>query len=69
MDLSDWTISRCTDDSNYSYAIGNYVFVGGIGGTGFSLVKGSAIRPTFYLNSNVNYISGEGSKNDPIKLS
>ena len=65
MGLSEWTISRDLQgytaymvyDSGYLY--GNY----NVNGDGY------AIRPVFYLNSNVTYVSGSGTSSDPIRLS
>ena len=27
------------------------------------------IRPTFYLNSNITYVSGEGTETNPLRIS
>ena len=64
MGLSEWTISR--DLQGYTaymvydsgYLFGNY----NVNGDGF------AIRPVFYLNSNVTYVSGSGTLTDPIHI-
>ena len=61
MGLSEWTITRQSDDSNAAF----YVYH-----TGYVPVNASygdeAIRPVFYLNSNVTYVSGNGTKNEPF---
>ena len=71
MDLdADWTISPYTDDSGYSYSTtsdGN-VIMGSVGGNGAILPKGAAVRPTFYLNSSIKYLSGNGTQNSPIRI-
>ncbi len=63
MGLPEWTISRNSGNSNYVFRVHNY------GNVGDGIVNGYfAIRPCFYLNSNVTYISGSGTSTDPIRL-
>lgn len=72
MDLeADWTISPYTDDSGYSYSThsSGFVSIGSVGGNGVILSKGAAVRPTFYLNSSIKYLSGDGSVSSPIRIS
>ena len=61
---NEWTISRNSDHFNFIFlvdssgnAYGNYTI-------GYS----RAVRPVFYLNSNVAYISGTGTSSDPIRI-
>ena len=64
MGLYEWTLSR---DSSTS----NNVFNLNVNGTIDSVTIGTyvgALRPTFYLNSEVLYVGGDGSKENPIKL-
>lgn len=72
MDLDgDWTISPYTDDSGYSYSTlseGGFT-IGSVGGNGFIMKNGAPVRPTFYLNSSVKYLSGDGSVSSPIRIS
>ena len=72
MDLeADWTISPYTDDSGYSYSttLDGRVIMGSVGGNGALLPKGAAVRPTFYLNSSIKYLNGDGSISSPIRIS
>lgn len=64
MGLSEWTISRETDDTNVVYDIG-YT---GYAGYTYAYSNNRAIRPCFYLNSNVAYSSGSGTSSDPIRI-
>ena len=68
---ADWTISPYTDDSGYSYSITpeGYFLMGSVDVNGLLLQKGAAVRPAFYLNSSVKYLSGDGSVSSPIRIS
>ena len=61
----EWTISRIsTSDSNaFSVDSRGYVFVNGAALTLFD------VRPTFYLNPDVAYVSGTGTQSDPYRIS
>ena len=60
----EWTISRNSDDSFGAHLINSS---GGI--VGYSIPYTSVeVRPVFYLNSNVQYASGDGSIDNPIRL-
>ena len=63
MGLSEWTISRISDFSNQSYAVGNY---GGLDTYGVN--NGGLLRPSFYLLSSVIYAGGIGTALDPIRI-
>ena len=59
----EWTISRLSFSSTSVFAIyGNGYF--SINDVGYSY----SIRPCFYLNSDVAYVSGTGSESDPIRI-
>ena len=61
--LYEWTISRRTDNR------GNAFYVHSNGTVNGSLVVSTlAVRPSFYLKENVTYISGDGSKENPIQI-
>lgn len=62
--LYEWTITRSSDDDVHVF------FIFSSGGVDYrSCNTGSLpVRPTFYLNSNVKYKSGTGTKDDPIRL-
>ena len=66
MGLTEWTISRSSSGTDFVYIVGdsghlNYVSVR-------SRYNTSAIRPCFYLTSNVTYASGDGSINNPFRM-
>ena len=63
--LTEWTISRGSDDANGTFLVLSSGFVGGT--TGVFVTH--AVRPVFYLNSSINYVSGSGSSADPIRIS
>ena len=65
---NEWTITRCSS-SNYDsdgYVMELYT-------NGFITCNGisasTAVRPVFYLNSDVTYQSGSGTYSDPIRIS
>ena len=60
----EWTLSRIADDSNGAFVVGND------GGVNFDGVGngGSAVRPSFNLESSITYKSGSGSMSDPIVI-
>lgn len=63
----EWTITPNSSNSFYVY----YVLAEGTlfsSSTSFWGNTGSGVRPTFYLNSNVNYISGDGTSQNPIRI-
>ncbi len=61
---SEWTISRRSDGYNYAFP----VISGGYIGETNSVGNMRAVRPCFYLNSNVTYVSGFGTQSDPIRI-
>ena len=61
--VTEWTISRRADYS------GGAFYVNSDGRVNSSLVYYYfAVRPVFYLSSSVNYASGDGTKNSPIRV-
>ena len=64
MGLDDWTISRISDNNNYVFGIG---YAGNIHNSIY-LSYAFAVRPAFYLSNSVSYLSGSGTKTDPIIL-
>lgn len=65
----EWTITR--DNFNYGYSYG----IGGGGGVSSWLVNYRIsfgwtlnVRPSFYLNADVSYKSGEGTQNNPYRI-
>ena len=65
----DWTITRNSDNSINVYTLYDtgYIGYGYINNSnGINFYYG--IRPTFYLNSNVKYVSGDGSSSSPYRI-
>ncbi len=60
---NEWTISRYSDNSISAF----YVFSGYVS---YNIVynDSNAVRPVFYLNSSISYVSGSGSSADPIRV-
>ena len=65
MGASEWTISRCSDDTTDVFSI---VDSGSIAYYFFVNSVTHCIRPVFYLNSNVTYVSGTGTANNPYRI-
>ena len=63
MGLYEWTISRRADRSNLAF----YVYIDGYVGNNLVYV-GSAVRPSFNLESSITYVSGSGSASDPMVI-
>ena len=66
-DSSEWTITRRSDTTDF----GIYIFMNGdltyLNVDGF--YGGPTVRPVFYLKSNVNLTSGDGSRSNPFRVS
>lgn len=62
----EWTISRISD---YPYAAFAVHLSGGVSIDIMVDLSNIAVRPSFYLNSSVNYVSGSGTSADPIRIS
>ena len=61
--LMEWTIFRSSDDP-YSAVC---VYDSGVVNTS-NVLGNYAVRPVFYLNSDVQYSSGSGTSSDPIRI-
>ena len=63
MGISEWTISRRSGSTDRSFFVNN---------TGYLNISRTndifSIRPVFYLNSNVSYVSGDGTQSDPYRV-
>ena len=59
----EWLISRNSDTTSIAFFVGDSGFVGSI-----SVGDANAVRPSFYLESDVTYASGSGSMTDPLKI-
>ena len=61
---SEWTI---TPDPSYSYTV-FYVNFSGYVYNSSNIALGNAVRPVFYLKSNVALVDGVGSSGDPYRV-
>ena len=61
---SDWTITRDLDRGSYAFNVSEE------GNVDRRDVSGNTygVRPTFYLNTDVTFISGTGSATDPYRI-
>ena len=64
---TEWTITRRLDSGQAFYISGMVAYRGKVGP--YAVDYSNSVRPTFYLNSNVQYASGTGSESDPIRIS
>ena len=64
MGLWEWTITRLASNSLSTFRIGNSGYVD----TSETNESFLAIRPAFYLSNSVSYLSGSGTKTNPIIL-
>ena len=71
MGLFEWTITRYADESSNNYkksvaTIGSGGMVGAYSAGYVNTAK--VLRPVFYLNSNITYVSGDGTIENPIRI-
>ena len=59
----EWTVSH---DSEFTVHVFNVNSSGSV--DGYSVDYSFAVRPVFYLNSTVQYVSGTGTSNNPIRI-
>lgn len=59
-----WTISRNSDNNSEVF----YIINGRIGNDNTPITSGKKIYPCFYLNSDVTYVSGDGSQENPFRI-
>ena len=62
---NEWTISRRSDGTTRAFRVNSAGCVNGYNVVGNT----TAVRPVFYLNSSISYVSGSGSSADPIRIS
>ena len=64
MGINEWTISRSSSSTSGAYSVND------AGSVRIDAVTMGvfAIRPVFYLNSDVAYISGTGTESDPFRI-
>ena len=65
LNSDEWTITYRTGSSDLAFYIDD---VGSVNNSGYVYSFSLIVRPCFYLNSNVTYISGSGTSTDPIRL-
>ena len=63
MGYSEWTVSRSSDFSVSAFYAGHSGHV-----LGTSVDSGYGVRPSFFLESSITYVSGSGSMSDPIRI-
>ena len=63
----EWTLSRKNTNSSFVVSKG-FVDTGGMLANDSNLIYGYAVRPSLYLKSDVYYVSGTGSYDDPIVI-
>ncbi len=61
--ILEWTISHFSDYPYSAFGVNSdgYVY-------GYNVNRSFAVRPVFYLNSNVVYVSGTGTQSDPFRI-
>lgn len=64
MGLFEWTISRSSSGTTHAYIVNDSGYVYNY----IVRIGNFAVRPCFYLTSDVTYVSGDGSINLPIKV-
>ena len=62
--LNEWTISRRSDFTSHAFRVFSAGYVRGANNVSYT----RAVRPVFYLNSSISYVSGSGSSADPIRI-
>ena len=65
MGLYEWTISRNSFGTSIVYDVYN---TGIIDNNAYLNYNTYAVRPCFYLTSDVTYVSGSGTESDPIRV-
>ena len=60
---TEWTISRNSGYSSYAFRVNS---AGSVGND--NVTNSYAVRPSFNLESSVNYVSGSGSMSDPVRV-
>ena len=63
MGLNEWTITPVSSASSivfYLFSSGSLYY--------YNAASGYAVRPVFYLKSNITYASGSGTKSDPFRI-
>ena len=61
----EWTISRESSSTDRALTVDSSGYINIYGGTN---ITSNAIRPSFYLTSSTQYVSGSGTSSDPIRI-
>ena len=64
MGAYEWTISRSSDDTNDAF----YVNISGIVSSYYGVIDRDGVRPSFYLESSVEFSSGDGTIDSPYRI-
>ena len=64
----EWTISRNSNDKSFVFFVYSDWGIGDVSAAAYATSNSFVIRPTFYLNSDVQYISGIGSQSNPFRI-
>ena len=62
--VNEWTLSKSTTDNHVEVATSGGAYIGYI----YGVASSYAVRPTFYLNSDVKLAGGDGSILNPYRL-
>ena len=68
MGAQEWTITRNSNQSGVNDLAFFIRETGNIDNVNMSFNLNLAVRPTFYLNSDVTYVSGTGTQTDPYRI-
>lgn len=64
--INEWTITRGSDSADFVFCVGSTSCIRSIVLENSKILLG--VRPVFYLNSDVQYISGSGTESDPFRI-
>ena len=64
--INEWTITRGSDSADFVFCVGSTSCIRSIVLENSKILLG--VRPVFYLNSDVQYISGSGTQSDPFRI-
>ena len=59
----EWTLSPNSSYAYYVFFVSYYAYANNL-----SAIAGGGVRPVLYLNSNVYYLRGTGTKTDPFQI-
>lgn len=69
MGLREWSITRCAVQmTSTGFVLEEAGNIGNNNIDDITFRAGSLVRPVFYLNSDVEYVSGTGTQSGPIRI-